>query len=147
MKAFFEKLKKFFVKNKVPVLIAAAVLFAAIICFVFLGRSNSGIRWPKNALTNGVPEFEGEIASCTETNTATAVYFKSVYREQADAYAKKLEDTLSIKFGGGNGYDYPVTAEYKNVFITLAYDASDLEFSVTFSEQKSEKAVEEERRK
>lgn len=145
MKKFFEKAKKFFAENKVPVIITAAVVFAAILCFAFLGRKQQNERWPKNALTEGIPEFEGEIVSSYEGKESTAVYFGSVYRDQADAYAKKLEDELKIDFGMTDGY--PVSAEYKNIIITLHYNASELEFSVTFSEKYDGKSDEEERQK
>lgn len=130
------------VKNNLHIVIMAAVFviiaLIAVLLVVSLSNSNDESEgynpvtqtdWPDNDLTEGFPEFEGDIYSVMTAGTSTAVFAQNVEKTEADEYAAKLAAS-GVKF---TSEDYPRTAQKGDIFITLAYNAEEKKFSITFA--------------
>jgi hypothetical protein len=63
------------------------------------------------------------------SGTSTAVFAQNVEKTAADEYAARLSAS-GVAFQSG---DYPKTAQKGDVFITLAYNADEKKFSITFA--------------
>jgi hypothetical protein len=85
-------------------------------------------KWPKNDLTEGLPEFKGDIYSVLVTDMSTAVFIREATESEIEEYADMLS-AYGFSFGSD---DFPKTAQTDDMFITLSYEESTMLFSITF---------------
>lgn len=132
MKKYAVKTLGFIRENIIALSVILLVIVIGTICLVSLSGKGEPKQtsWPENDLTKGVPAFSGTPVSVTEEDNACAVYFTGIHREEADAYASELESALSVSF---DKESYPRSAVCSDILITLHYNASEMDFSVTFA--------------
>jgi hypothetical protein len=129
-------------KDKLHVVIMVVILVIIAMIAVLIIASFSGTneessgyypvaqtKWPDNDLTKGFPKFDGDIYSVMKNGTSTAIYIQNVEKTAADKYAAQLASS-GVTF---KNEDYPKTAQKGDVFITLAYNAENKKFSITFA--------------
>ncbi len=131
-----EKALDFLKKNYIVVICAVCVIISltALIIALSVGGGEGGkaadsqaeIRWGEG-LTEGIPQFEGE-AELRAGENSVAAFYRGVSGDMISQYEQRLESELSIEFGGT---DYPKAAIFGERIITLHYNATEMEFSVT----------------
>lgn len=122
-------------KHHRPLVIGViAVLVAVTVLIVCLagsgGEQSSEASCDAADYSEGYPEFDGELIKKELLDSSTVYYYSDVHREDVDAYAKLLEQECGASFGSSG---YPTSIVCEDVVITLHYNASELEFSVTFT--------------
>lgn len=137
MKRFFEKAADYIKNNIISLSVILLVLTVGTVCLLSLdGGGEQPDEWPDTGLTEGIPPFDAAPTAVTESESAVAIYFSEVHREEAESYALELESELGVSCGTEKGF--PKSFLLKEKSVTLHYNASTLSFSITVAKNISD---------
>jgi hypothetical protein len=92
------------------------------------------VEWGKG-ITEGIPEFKGNMEDSKSTGAFAAVYYINVTGEQVKDYIALVESQCGITFSNESGY--PRSAIYGEKLIAIHYNVTEMQMSVTITKNEN----------
>ncbi|MBO5786007.1 MAG: hypothetical protein J6R45_01660 [Clostridia bacterium] len=141
MKIDKESIIAFAKKYKYIIASVSALLLVLIIVITALASggdkgegSEAELDWGEG-ITEGIPEFDGELASKSCGEGYAAFYYKNVTGEQVGDYTALIENECGTEFSSDR---YPRSAKYGEKTVVIHYNVTEMKMSVTVTSPDSE---------